>query len=94
MTAKFMGLCMGRHDIPGAIDGFVFPNTVADPFDYDTLTDIATKSIGKCDYLSLYVTGLTPVLVVVINLCHNKGINLTLMHYNTATGTYVPQNVD
>ena len=94
MTTKFMGLCVGRHDIPDATDGFVFPNTVANPFDFVTLTDTANKSIGDCDNLILFVTGLTPVLIVVVNLCHQRGIKLTLMHFNTATNSYVSQNVD
>lgn len=41
--------------------------------------------------LDLYVTGLTSVTAEVIAECAVNGIPLTLYHYNTRNGEYVPQ---
>ena len=43
------------------------------------------------DALKVYVTGLTAVTAELIKLCAINGVKLTLMHYNSATGDYVPQ---
>lgn len=41
--------------------------------------------------LDLYVTGLTSVTAEIIAECAANGIPLTLYHYNTRNGEYVPQ---
>lgn len=41
--------------------------------------------------LLIYVTGLTPVTVELIKACFALGIDLTLMNYDTATDSYIPQ---
>lgn len=43
--------------------------------------------------LIVYVTGLTAVTAQLIQLCALNGVNLTLMHFNSATGEYVPQAI-
>lgn len=43
--------------------------------------------------LVVYVTGLTAVSVSLVKVCSLNGVHLTLMHYNSATGEYVPQVV-
>lgn len=43
--------------------------------------------------LIVYVTGLTPVTVALINWCRFHGQELILMHFNKATGAYVAQRV-
>lgn len=50
-------------------------------------TECYTAEIG----LIVYVTGLTSVTAELIRLCAFNGVKLTLMHYNSATGEYVPQ---
>ena len=95
-----MGLCQGRHEIPG-ISEYVFPNTISDVTDIESLETTAKESIfglfeEKCpdgNHLDLYVTGLTVALVAVINICNKYDVELTLWHYNNATGEYYPQNV-
>lgn len=43
--------------------------------------------------LIVYVTGLTCVTAQLIKCCAECGVELTLMHYNNATGEYVPQQI-
>ena len=43
--------------------------------------------------LDLYITGLSSALASVISACANLGIDLTLFHFNTATGEYVAQKM-
>lgn len=90
---KSMELCKGRHEIPNAVDGAVFPNTL-DPLDVQGMGLMAEESIGEIDELDLYVTGLSVALTSVINCCRRKGVKLTLYHYNKETGDYYPQSVE
>lgn len=57
-------------------------------FDY---TDIQIFSGER--KLVVYVTGLTAVTAELIKVCAMNGVHLTLMHYNSATGEYVPQRI-
>lgn len=43
--------------------------------------------------LVVYVTGLTCVTAQLIQCCALNGVDLTLMHYNSATGEYVAQHI-
>lgn len=52
-------------------------------------TDIQ-RFVGKSE-LVVYVTGLTPVVASLIEVCARNGVCLTLMHFNVTDGTYVPQ---
>lgn len=88
-----VALCESRHEIPQAVDGCIFGNTVE--FNIPKLNRdayVAVKDSGV-EFLTVYVTGMTPALVAVINACNDLDITLTLMHYNNATGKYVPQYV-
>ena len=89
-----MGLVQGRHEISEVKD-YIFTNTL-DPADIQGIRSLAQKSLdflAKEDSLTVYVTGLTVALVEVINICHEKGVRLTLMHYDRDTGTYFPQEI-
>lgn len=44
-------------------------------------------------HLDLYATGLTVALIAVINICKREQIDLTVWHYNKATGDYYSQEV-
>lgn len=90
---KKMELCKGRHNIPDAVDGAVFQNTL-DPLDVQGMDLMAEESIGQIDELDLYVTGLSVALTSVINYCRRKSVKLTLYHYNKETGDYYPQPVE
>lgn len=88
------GLVQGRHEISEVKD-YIFTNTL-DPADIQGIRSLAQKSLeflSKGDNLTVYVTGLTVALVEVINICHEKGVRLTLMHFDRETGTYFPQDV-
>ena len=47
---------------------------------------------GKSE-LVVYVTGLTCVTAELIRCCAMYGVSLTLMHYDNATGSYMPQKI-
>lgn len=46
---------------------------------------VATKS------LEVYVTGLTLAAITVTKICLEMNVNLTMLHFNLETGTYIPQ---
>ena len=88
------GLVQGRHEISEAAE-YIFENAL-DPADIMGIRSLAKKSLAflsKGDKLTVYVTGLTVALVEVINICHAKGVALTLMHFNRDTGSYFPQEI-
>lgn len=81
-------LCKGRHKTPATES--IFPETV-NPFDFAGNREIVAqvlKDILPCDYIAVYVTGLTPALVTVINYCLESGINLLLKHFDRESGEY------
>jgi hypothetical protein len=43
--------------------------------------------------LLLYVTGLTPLLISVLNYCRLFNIPVVLLHYNSSTNRYVSQSI-
>lgn len=43
--------------------------------------------------LIVYVTGITAATAAVIKVCALNGVSLTLMHYDRATGKYLPQQI-
>lgn len=88
------GLIQGRHEI-SEVTEYIFSNTL-DPADIMGIRSLAAKNLGFLkagDSLTVYVTGLTVALVEVINICHEKGVRLTLMHFDRDTATYFPQEV-
>lgn len=88
------GLIQGRHEIPD-VSEYIFENAL-DPADIQGIRSLAQQNLGFLkagDSLTVYVTGLTAALVEVINICHTKGVALTLMHYDMKKGTYFPQEV-
>lgn len=92
-TEVFMSLCEGRHDIPDAIDGSIFNNSV-DPLNIHELDTIATSVLSQnVKKLNLYVTGLTVALVSVLNVCRTLGISVVLYHFDRESCKYFPQSV-
>lgn len=57
------------------------------------------ESIDYMDFMDgehplvVYVTGLTACVAAVISVCVCYGVDLTLMHYDRASGGYLPQVV-
>jgi hypothetical protein len=89
-----LGLCEGRHDIP--VDGYIY-HDIKDPMDFDELKNVAFESLWRYGHsdveLTLYVTGLTPALISVLNQCGVLEIDVTLMHFDKSSGAYKPQKV-
>ncbi|MDR1101000.1 MAG: hypothetical protein LBL34_01365 [Clostridiales bacterium] len=83
----------GRHELPQN-NGVVF-NAVVNPADIAGIEAQASDFVAKLgddvDGITVYVTGLTVGTVSLIKACANKGVGLTLLHYNAATGEYMPQ---
>lgn len=88
-----LAVCEGRHEIPQATDGAIFPQEVANPFDFSALAEIVKGKLDSCTRLDLYITGLTPCTLAVVNYCGKNLIPLTCWHYNRDTGAYVPQKM-
>lgn len=90
MKKLSLALCEGRHSIPDAIDGAIFPNTI-DPLDLGGMAQTVRERLHDADSVDLYVTGLTVALGEVIRYCATMAIPLTLWHYNRDTDNYYPQ---
>lgn len=100
-----VALCAGRHEIPvahGAIFETIEDVTNTGRMEVHAMRYIrkaATEAarVGKYLHLEVYVTGLTPALVAVINAAmyyHKRhGVALTLWHYNRDEGEYFRQEV-
>lgn len=89
---KIYALCKGRHEMPIEVSGAIFPHNI-NLLDVKGLEKSASDKLAGCTELTLYVTGLTVALVAVINVCHEKGIKLTLMHFDRVSGSYYQQPV-
>ena len=96
MKTLNIALCAGRHEISQAIDGSIY-STITDVTNIDALDEKAALALSPYykgnGEVNVYVTGLTVALVSVLNVACSHGVNLTLWHYNSADGTYYPQEV-
>lgn len=97
-----MELCSGRHSIPQAIDGAIFPKTVCNVTRPDKLEESAEEILkGKTSYgdlqeitsINLYATGLTVALIAVLNICRKEDIKVTLWHYDKYSKDYFKQEI-
>ena len=66
---------------------------VTDVFDYDLHKKIIHTKLQNCKHIALYVTGLTPILISVLNYCKLFNIEVTLYHYDLDSGRYSSQSV-
>ena len=91
-----LGLVKGRHNIPDVTE-YIYQGEIDDPSNIQKLWKTADDCIGDMsmdiDEIELYVIGLTPCLIEVLNVCKDYGIKVTLMHYNPKTQSYYPQAV-
>ena len=86
-----MGLCAGRHEIP--VQDFIF-DEIPDVTDFDAMAKAADAAIPRdADELEVYVTGLTPAMLAVVNVCQGGKINLTALNYDEVSGQYIKQTV-
>lgn len=94
-------LCDSRHNNPIANMGGILPQIVVDPMNfvksYNNIHDRLYAFYSECDDgihphdLWVVVTGITPVLVSLINWCHDCSVRLHLLHYDTSTSLYREQ---
>lgn len=89
-----MALCEGRHEIPEATDGAIFPAVIEDPTDLEAMMKVVNGKLRYCARLDLYVTGLTVALVTVVNYAICNNMPLTLYHYDSKSGKYYAQPVE
>ena len=89
---KIMCLFEGRHTMPPDVEGAILHN-IHDITDLQEMSDQVHESLQDCKELVLFVTGLTPALVSVVNYCTYNQIPLTLMHYNKVDNNYFKQVV-
>lgn len=66
---------------------------VVDIFDYDLHKKIIHSKLKECKHIALYVTGLTQLLVSVLNYCRLFNIEVTLFHYDVDSNRYRSQSV-
>lgn len=93
LTFNF-AVCRGRHKIPWAVDGAIFPSTVSSVTDVTGLYNCVCDNIpDNATHINLYITGLTVAVLAVVKFCYNNNISLTCYHYNRDTGDYYPQMI-
>jgi hypothetical protein len=92
MRKKIMCLFEGRHNMPDYVEGAVLHN-IHDITDLKKMSEQCHESLQDCNELVLFVTGLTPAIVSVVNYCTYNHIPLTLMHYNKNDDSYFRQVV-
>lgn len=94
-AVKKYALCEGRHEIPQAKDGAIFPSIVKPVV--DELEAYADKFVYnhflQGQTMHLYTTGLTMALLAVLNACKKHSIHVVVFHYNRDTGDYDPQEI-
>ena len=99
-----VGLIRNRHIMP--VDNFIFDSIPDDMiFDFDwmdkTVRNFILSNINFVTRedevtvpdkkLYVYVTGLSSALASVIKICSELCINLTLFHFDTKSGSFLPQ---
>ena len=88
------GLCKGRHPMPG-VELYVYPQVVENPLDFAALEQQAYSFLMDVlgrgyTHIELYVTGLTMCLTSFLKVAAGN-VQVTLMHWDRDTETYVPQ---
>ena len=86
-------LVNGRHSHKDIDNVPAIFNDVTDVFDYDLHKKIIHSKLKNCDTLALYVTGLTQLLISVLNYCRLFNIEVTLYHYDIDSNRYRTQSV-
>ena len=79
-----------RHQVENWIDSHLtFSRHMGGAANQADYTDVSVWTSNE--RLFVYVTGLTSVTAELIRVCFNKGVQLTLMHYDRESGAYKPQ---
>ena len=99
------GLVADRHNMP--VGRFIYPEALSQDlmFNYSEQERIAQDFLKanfdfdpdsndkRIKVLKLYITGMQCAFAAVMKVCTEMGVNLVAMHYNSATGGYVPQYI-
>lgn len=94
MIDNIFGLCEGRHLMP--VDKYIYRNSIADPTDTAAMEKTARESLAGIDdgeEVIIYVSGLTVALISALNVCADRNIGVTLMHYDLKSNSYYEQKV-
>lgn len=91
-----IGVCKGRHEMP--CDMYVF-DSIEDPTNVEEIEKEAKAFFYKNFFnegvkkFEIYVTGLTVALIAVMKAADRFCDEIVLMHYDTKTGNYYPQDI-
>ena len=91
-VSEYMGMIRGRHEIP--VGEYIFDNDIENVFDFEWMQAVIHSKLLHVDSLNLYVTGLSVVLVEVMNYCIFNNIRLTLYHFDRESNGWVAQKTD
>ena len=93
-----VGTVSGRHKLP--VQEYVINEEIEDVTDVDSIQKKVDKyfeeNIANVDdkvELILYVTGLTLVVLAIVNACKKYGCNLVCMHYDRENDCYIGQKI-
>lgn len=88
-----IGLCEGRHEIPGVSD-YIF-SEIQDVTNFNKMQAIAFDKLKelKTDFVDIYVTGLTAALISTLNAANELNMQVNLYHYDRDKDDYVKQEV-
>lgn len=85
----------GRHSLP--IADYVFNEEIQDvekiQQDVDYYFNELSKSCNDKVQIILYVTGLTVVILAIVNACKRLGYELMAMHFDRAINSYFGQKI-
>lgn len=93
-----VGTVSGRHQLP--VQEYVINEEIEDVTDVDSIQKKVDKyfeeNIANVDdkvELILYVTGLTLVVLAIVNACKKYGCDLVCMHYDRENNCYIGKKI-
>lgn len=93
-----VGTVSGRHQLP--VQEYVINEEIEDVTDVDSIQKKVDKyfeeNIANVDEkveIILYVTGLTLVVLAIVNACKKYGCDLVCMHYDRENDCYIGQKI-
>ena len=84
-----VALCEGSHPLPSSVTGSIFSKST-DMTDVDGLYQIASSEISAdVQEINLYASDVDGAeLLAVVGVCLDRGISLTVWHFNRNSGEY------
>ena len=90
-------LCSGRHCVEDNQYPTIFEIITVDKiFDFSWQEEQVEKVLKKVmkKQIFVYLTGLTQMILSVLNVAYRLGISIIFLHYDVDTEEYFPQNMD